>query len=115
MTRVICRMRELMGQTQRAAHPGLFIETEGSEALSEQPHPGRAPVRLHSWNSCTLSEPAPSPWLRRLPLFSGVPGTAGQAPRAEELPGAPVALLCQEGAEHSMGLRGSCPPRRRGC
>lgn len=28
---------------------------------AEQPHPGRAPGQPHSWNSCSVGEPAPSP------------------------------------------------------
>lgn len=65
------------------ADPGLLIETK-LLFLPEQPHPGSAPGRSHSWNSFTLPEPAPSPWAHQLPFFSGVPSVAGQAQRAQK-------------------------------
>lgn len=77
------------------ADPGLLIETKVL-SLPKQPHPGSAPGRPHSWNSCTLPEPAPL--LLRGPQHCQ-PGTGSW--------GEP--LLCQEGAEHNAGLKGSRP------
>lgn len=65
------------------AHPRPLIETK-LLSWPEQPHPGSAPGRSHSWNFFTLPEPAPSPWVHQLPFFSGVPSIAGQARRAGE-------------------------------
>jgi len=111
LARGICRMRELMGQTkpdQVASRTRVINRNQAP--LPEQPHPGSAPGRPHSWNSCTLGEPAPSSWVHPLPLSSGDPGTrcrlgmrswgARRGCRASALSG---------GAEHSAGLTGSLP------
>lgn len=83
------------------ADPGLLTETK-LFSLPEQPHPGSAPGRSHSWNFFTLPEPAPSSWVHQLPFFPGDPSIVGTGNWGEP-------LLCKEGAEHNTGLKGSCP------
>lgn len=99
LARVICRMRELMGQIQpdEMASRSQVIN-RNLAPLPEQPHPGSAPGRLHSWNSCTLGEPC------SLSLGRPAPSLL-QGPQH-----------CQPDARSWGALRGSCAsPLSGGC